>query len=60
VDATCELLAPLLARGDVIIDGGNENFANTERRSKVSPVRRFSSRAVAPRSSRCPFETWAQ
>lgn len=35
VDATCELLAPLLSKGDVVIDGGNENFANTERRSKV-------------------------
>jgi len=34
VDATVEALAPLLSKGDVIIDGGNEIFSNTERRSK--------------------------
>jgi 6-phosphogluconate dehydrogenase len=32
VDATIEGLLPHLARGDVVIDGGNEYYANTERR----------------------------
>mmetsp|Transcript_21332 Transcript_21332/g.46798 ORF Transcript_21332/g.46798 Transcript_21332/m.46798 type:complete len:504 (-) Transcript_21332:486-1997(-) len=34
VDMTLEALAPLLTEGDVVIDGGNEMFKNTERRSK--------------------------
>ncbi|KAG2387102.1 hypothetical protein C9374_002137 [Naegleria lovaniensis] len=34
VDATIELLTPLLDKGDIIIDGGNEWFLNTERRAK--------------------------
>ena len=33
VDATIEGLVPHLAPGDVIIDGGNEYYTNTERRS---------------------------
>src|SRR5215210_4362260 len=32
VDATIEKLRPLLARGDVVIDGGNSWFEDTERR----------------------------
>eukprot|EP00976_Prorocentrum_cordatum_P075711 1182005-Prorocentrum_minimum.AAC.3 len=34
VDMTLEALTPLLSAGDVVIDGGNEMFKNTERRSK--------------------------
>lgn len=34
VDDTIEALLPLLDEGDVIIDGGNSNFTDTERRSK--------------------------
>lgn len=34
VDATIETLAPLLDKGDMIIDGGNEWFENSERRAK--------------------------
>nr|CAG4715244.1 unnamed protein product [Naegleria fowleri] len=34
VDSTIELLTPLLDKGDIIIDGGNEWFLNTERRAK--------------------------
>ncbi|MGE0760478.1 MAG: NAD(P)-binding domain-containing protein, partial [Pirellulaceae bacterium] len=34
VDDFIEQLIPLLEPGDVIIDGGNEHFANTERRTK--------------------------
>jgi len=34
VDATIEALVPLLEEGDMIIDGGNEWFENTERRSE--------------------------
>lgn len=34
VDDFIEQLIPLLERGDVIIDGGNSHFADTERRTK--------------------------
>ncbi|EFC48720.1 6-phosphogluconate dehydrogenase [Naegleria gruberi] len=34
VDSTIELLSPLLEKGDIIIDGGNEWFLNTEKRAK--------------------------
>jgi len=34
VDAIIEELIPLLSPGDVIIDGGNTHFADTERRTK--------------------------
>ncbi len=34
VDATIEQLIPLLSPGDVIIDGGNTHFADTEQRTK--------------------------
>ena len=35
VDAVIDELAPLLSKGDVIIDGGNSNFPDTERRVKA-------------------------
>jgi len=35
VDAVIDALAPLLDAGDVIIDGGNSNFPDTERRAKA-------------------------
>ena len=35
VDAVIDDLAPLLETGDVIIDGGNSNYADTERRAKA-------------------------
>ncbi|REJ67790.1 MAG: phosphogluconate dehydrogenase (NADP(+)-dependent, decarboxylating) [Planctomycetota bacterium] len=35
VDAIIEQLIPLLDRGDVIIDGGNTHFADTERRTQA-------------------------
>mmetsp|Transcript_31308 Transcript_31308/g.43405 ORF Transcript_31308/g.43405 Transcript_31308/m.43405 type:complete len:513 (-) Transcript_31308:155-1693(-) len=35
VDMTLEALTPLLSPGDVILDGGNENYTNTELRSKL-------------------------
>src|SRR6195952_977680 len=34
VDKTIALLAPLLESGDMLIDGGNEFFMNTERRAR--------------------------
>jgi 6-phosphogluconate dehydrogenase len=34
VDAVIEQLIPLLSPGDVLIDGGNTHFADTERRTK--------------------------
>ena len=34
VDTTIETLLPLLEKGDTIIDGGNSNFEDTERRVK--------------------------
>ena len=34
VDKTIESLLPLLDKGDLIIDGGNSDYRDTERRSK--------------------------
>jgi 6-phosphogluconate dehydrogenase len=34
VDETLDLLLPHMSEGDVVIDGGNEHFTNTERRAK--------------------------
>jgi 6-phosphogluconate dehydrogenase len=34
VDSVIESLKPFLSRGDLLIDGGNTHFADTERRSK--------------------------
>src|SRR5215475_12779142 len=34
VDKTIAQIAPLLEKGDMLIDGGNEHFMNTERRAK--------------------------
>src|SRR5690349_17214631 len=34
VDATLKRLVPLLSPDDIVIDGGNEYYRNTERRSK--------------------------
>jgi len=34
VDSTIDKLLPLLEKGDVIIDGGNSNFIDSERRAK--------------------------
>ena len=34
VDQTIESLVPLLSKGDIIIDGGNTYYADTERRTK--------------------------
>jgi len=33
-DATLAELAPLLARGDIVIDGGNSNYKDTQRRAR--------------------------
>ena len=35
VDSTIEQLLPLLDKGDVIIDGGNSNFEDSERRARA-------------------------
>jgi 6-phosphogluconate dehydrogenase len=35
VDELLEQLLPLLTKGDVVIDGGNEHFTNTERRTEM-------------------------
>ena len=35
VDAVIEQLLPLLDKGDIIIDGGNSHFPDTERRHKL-------------------------
>ncbi|MGI9043883.1 MAG: phosphogluconate dehydrogenase (NAD(+)-dependent, decarboxylating) [Gemmatimonadaceae bacterium] len=35
VDATIEILAPAMAPGDVIVDGGNSNFHDTMRRAEM-------------------------
>ncbi|MEG2849161.1 MAG: NAD(P)-binding domain-containing protein, partial [Bacteroidales bacterium] len=32
VDKTIELLLPYIGKGDIIIDGGNSNYTDTERR----------------------------
>ena len=34
VESTIDLLMPLLEKGDIIIDGGNEWYENTEHRQK--------------------------
>lgn len=34
VESTIDLLIPLLEKGDIIIDGGNEWYENTEHRQK--------------------------
>jgi 6-phosphogluconate dehydrogenase len=34
VDDTIQRLAPLLERGDLLVDAGNEHFSNTERRAR--------------------------
>lgn len=39
VDATIASLAPLMEKGDIIIDGGNEWFENTERRAKEAAAK---------------------
>ena len=39
VDATIDGLLPHLSPGDVVIDGGNELFVNTERRAKALSAR---------------------
>lgn len=38
VDAVIDGLVPLLAEGDLIMDGGNSYFADTERRSEALPA----------------------
>ena len=38
VDAIIEQLLPLLSPGDIIIDGGNTYYADTERRTKLSLI----------------------
>ncbi|HEX6350483.1 MAG TPA: NADP-dependent phosphogluconate dehydrogenase [Candidatus Dormibacteraeota bacterium] len=40
VDATIRELAPLLEDGDILIDGGNSHFADTERRGAQLEARR--------------------
>src|SRR6478752_5862570 len=35
VDELMEQLLPLMTKGDVLIDGGNEHFTNTERRTEL-------------------------
>ncbi|MDT7838421.1 NADP-dependent phosphogluconate dehydrogenase [Aquabacterium sp. OR-4] len=39
VDAVLERLLPLLAAGDIVIDGGNSRFTDTERRSAALAAR---------------------
>ncbi|MDB4987034.1 MAG: 6-phosphogluconate dehydrogenase, decarboxylating, partial [Myxococcaceae bacterium] len=41
VDKTIALLAPLLSPGDMLIDGGNEFFMNTERRARELSAKGF-------------------
>jgi 6-phosphogluconate dehydrogenase len=41
VDAFIEQLVPLLEPGDIIIDGGNSHFADTQRRVKLAESRRL-------------------
>lgn len=38
VDAFIEQLVPLLEKGDIIIDGGNSEYQDTQRRCVTSPV----------------------
>ena len=39
VDEMIETLIPFLAKGDIIIDGGNSNFQDTTRRTKTLKAR---------------------
>lgn len=39
VDATLDMLLPMLEKGDVVIDGGNSNYHDTMRRSKALSVK---------------------
>lgn len=41
VDEVMQRLLPLLDKGDIIIDGGNSNFADTERRTKEAEAKGF-------------------
>jgi 6-phosphogluconate dehydrogenase len=41
VDAVIDSLVPLLERGDLIMDGGNSHFRDTERRSKALETQGF-------------------
>jgi 6-phosphogluconate dehydrogenase len=41
VDATIELLIPMLAKGDCIIDGGNSNYKDSQRRAKALAAKGF-------------------
>ncbi len=36
VDAVLDALGPLLEPGDIVVDGGNSNFADTERRVEAA------------------------
>ena len=42
VDKTIAALRPLLEPGDMLVDGGNEYFENTERRAQGARGRRAS------------------
>ncbi len=39
VDSTIETLLPYLSKGDIIIDGGNSNYVETERRVKALDIK---------------------
>jgi 6-phosphogluconate dehydrogenase len=39
VEATIEEIAPHLGRGDIVIDGGNSNFRDSQRRAKILRAR---------------------
>ncbi len=41
VDASIQELAPLLQEGDILIDGGNSHFVDTERRGRELEARRI-------------------
>jgi len=43
VDWTIKLIKPFLDNGDIIIDGGNSHFTDTERREKALKAEEFSS-----------------
>jgi 6-phosphogluconate dehydrogenase len=60
VDAVIEQLLPLLESGDIVIDGGNSHYSDTERRSAALAARgrRFGARkgpAIMPGG---PVSTW--
>ena len=53
VDDTIAALKPLLEKGDMLVDGGNEYFKNTERRARGARGRRAStSSAWASRAAK--------